>query len=347
MTGTTDEVAERIPYSSPNLQPQTFKLKKKKPPVGFVQDEASMRSSASVDSFTAFQSASYTPGLPGHFTGLSSSTTHYEQDEEEEKKSMFSFLNSKVTNSFGFGGRPPVAAPEEVELSREEENEAFLLDRLKHSRQSTSEMLPEKSNSWFMELQQGFKLARDSLLGTPLSSATEIDWDFWGLVINDYENVIRQQPRQFQKQVHLGLPEPIRGMMWQLMCNSKSEALEEEYIDLLTRSSQNEKIIIRDLARTFPGHEFFKDPQGQGQTSLFNVLKGYSIYDKEIGYCQGLPFVVGPLLLNMPEEQAFCVLVRLMFDYNFRDLYAPKMIGLQVINHQFDRLLSGIDYEFI
>jgi hypothetical protein len=44
----------------------------------------------------------------------------------------------------------------------------------------------------------------------------------------------------------------------------------------------------------------------------------------------------------MPEEQAFCVLVKLMFDYDFRDLYTPKMIGLQLRNHQFDRLLAGM-----
>jgi hypothetical protein len=50
--------------------------------------------------------------------------------------------------------------------------------------------------------------------------------------------------------------------------------------------------------------------------------------------------VVGSLLLNMPEEQAFCVLVRLMVDYNFRDLYSPKMIGLQIRNYQFDKLLQ-------
>jgi hypothetical protein len=42
----------------------------------------------------------------------------------------------------------------------------------------------------------------------------------------------------------------------------------------------------------------------------------------------------------MPEEQAFCVLVRLMFDYNFRDLYSPKMIGLQIRNYQFDKLVQ-------
>lgn len=45
------------------------------------------------------------------------------------------------------------------------------------------------------------------------------------------------------------------------------------------------------------------------------------------------------ILTQMPEEQAFCVTVRLMNDYNFRPLYTPKMIGLQLRNYQFDKLI--------
>lgn len=51
--------------------------------------------------------------------------------------------------------------------------------------------------------------------------------------------------------------------------------------------------------RTFPHHEYFTDGQGIGQENLFNVLKAYSLYDPEVGYCQGLPFVVAILLLNV------------------------------------------------
>ncbi|KAI8901549.1 rab-GTPase-TBC domain-containing protein [Globomyces pollinis-pini] len=234
-----------------------------------------------------------------------------------------------------------------VELSPEEEHEQFLLARLaEHSRQSTQISLisnaPTISSSWFKDLQSSFQTAKTSFMGDTASKVEEdeYDWDFWGIVINDYENIIRVQPRQFQKHLHKGLPPPIRGMMWQLMSNSKNEQLEEEYLALILRSSRHEKIIQRDLARTFPKHEYFKEVNGPGQTALFNILKAYSLYDKEIGYCQGLPFVVGPLILNMPEEQAFCVLVRLMFDFNFRDLYTPKMIGLQLRNYQFDKLIE-------
>lgn len=75
--------------------------------------------------------------------------------------------------------------------------------------------------------------------------------------------------------------------------------LEDAYVELLKLSSTHEKIIIRyielnivlflilrDLARTFPKHSFFQDANGLGQESLFNVMKAYSLYDPEVGYCQ-------------------------------------------------------------
>jgi hypothetical protein len=35
----------------------------------------------------------------------------------------------------------------------------------------------------------------------------------------------------------------------------------------------------------------------------------------QVGYCQGSAFIVGLLLMQMPEEEAFAVLVRIMADY--------------------------------
>ena len=67
----------------------------------------------------------------------------------------------------------------------------------------------------------------------------------------------------------------------------------------MTRSSKDEKLILRDLPRTYPTHPHFREPNGPGQQSLFNILKSYSIHDPEIGYCQGIAFIVGPLLLNV------------------------------------------------
>ncbi|KAJ1559603.1 GTPase-activating protein, partial [Cladochytrium tenue] len=119
-----------------------------------------------------------------------------------------------------------------------------------------------------------------------------------------------------------------------------SPELETTYRTLLTRTSLHEKQIVRDLARTFPKHEHFSEIGGPGQESLYNVIKAYSLFDSEVGYCQGLAFIAGPLLLNMPDEEAFCVLVKLMKGYNFRELFTKSMSGLHLRLYQFDRLLE-------
>ena len=101
------------------------------------------------------------------------------------------------------------------------------------------------------------------------------------------------------KTIQKGIPQALRGMIWQLMSKSKDSELESTYAQLLKETSPHEKMIMRDLNRTFPKHEFFQDQDGMGQEGLFNVVKAYSLYDTDVGYCQGISFVVGPLLLNV------------------------------------------------
>ena len=166
--------------------------------------------------------------------------------------------------------------------STEEETDELILARLEHSRNTSNASALEAKvlppSSWFGEIQAGFQNTKNRVLGETPDNSEEVDWDFWGKVINDYETVVKTMPRQFQYNLHKGLPPPIRGMLWQLMSNSKSEALEQEYLELLELPSRFEKIIKRDLGRTFPGHESFKDENGPGQQSLLNVLKGFHVY---------------------------------------------------------------------
>src|SRR5277367_4798495 len=68
--------------------------------------------------------------------------------------------------------------------------------------------------------------------------------------------------------------------------------------------SPQEKLIRKDISRTFPKQDYFRQKDGpNGQESLFNVCKAYSLYDPEVNYVQGMAFVVGPLLLNV---RLFC-----------------------------------------
>jgi hypothetical protein len=55
---------------------------------------------------------------------------------------------------------------------------------------------------------------------------------------------------------------------------------------VLYETSAAELDIIRDISRTFPSHVFFQQRHGPGQRALYNVLKAYSVYDRDVGYVQ-------------------------------------------------------------
>ncbi|RIB10916.1 rab-GTPase-TBC domain-containing protein [Gigaspora rosea] len=169
-----------------------------------------------------------------------------------------------------------------------------------------------------------------------------VDLDFWTALIQDYTSVAAKLPHLLAAKLQQGLPPKLRGILWQSMSQASSTYLETMYSQLLSESSPYDKIIQRDLARTFPSIEMFKEENGEGQTMLWNVLRAYSLYDPLVGYCQGLGFLVGPLLMNMNEVQAFCVFVRLMETYDMRTMFTLNMEGLQLRHYQFTALLSQI-----
>ncbi|CAH2267770.1 jg6129, partial [Pararge aegeria aegeria] len=103
-----------------------------------------------------------------------------------------------------------------------------------------------------------------------------------------------------------------------------------------------EKVIRRDIARTYPEHDFFKEKDGLGQESLFNVMKAYSLHDREVGYCQGSGFIVGLLLMQMPEEEAFAVLLKIMQHHRMRDMFKPSMAELGLCMFQLENLVQEL-----
>ncbi|KAG0141122.1 hypothetical protein CROQUDRAFT_136313 [Cronartium quercuum f. sp. fusiforme G11] len=181
--------------------------------------------------------------------------------------------------------------------------------------------------------------SKSPILSSSSHLSMQIDWDFWGSVMNDYEQVAKEQPKQLSRAIQSGIPPVLRGMMWQLMSSSKDADLEAVYSQLLSKPCPHEKAIGRDLSRTYPQLEYFQEG-GLGQDSLLAVCKAFSLYDPEVGYTQGLQFIIGPMLLNMPDEEAFCVLVRLMNSYDLRSHFIPNMPGLQLRLFQFDRILE-------
>lgn len=224
-----------------------------------------------------------------------------------------------------------------VTTIRSSDNAPFIITRL-----GAEEKNNRASIDGQHRLQEEFARLQHEKDDDPEHKPNGIDWDFWGRVMADYEAFAAEHSEDLARAIEQGIPDTLRGMMWQLMSMAKDTELEAKYLKLLKESSIHEKAITRDLGRTFPHHEFFHDGEGIGQENLFNVLKAYSLHDPQVGYCQGLPFVVAILLLNMPDEEAFSLLVRLMYSYDLRGHFLPEMPRLQLRLFQFDRLIEEL-----
>ncbi|KAK3087065.1 hypothetical protein FSP39_001168 [Pinctada imbricata] len=166
-------------------------------------------------------------------------------------------------------------------------------------------------------------------------------WDIWGKLVNDWETA-KKKPALLKDLVRKGIPHHFRGLGWQLLLGVHDSPHKQLYVEYLKQTSPSEKLIRRDIARTFPDHDFFKEKDGLGQESLFNVMKAYSLHDREVGYCQGSGFIVGLLLMQMPEEEAFAVLVRLMQDYRLRELFKPSMAELGLCMYKLEAMIQEL-----
>ncbi|XP_055711072.1 ecotropic viral integration site 5 ortholog isoform X5 [Phlebotomus papatasi] len=172
------------------------------------------------------------------------------------------------------------------------------------------------------------------------TSVVEEDiWQTWASIVTDWEGSLKRKNPCVRDLVRKGIPHHFRAIVWQLLCGA-AEADKKQYAEYIKATSACEKVIRRDIARTYPEHDFFKEKDGLGQEALFNVMKAYSLHDREVGYCQGSGFIVGLLLMQMPEEEAFAVLVQIMQQHRMRDMFKPSMAELGLCMYQLENLVQ-------
>ncbi|XP_038649764.1 ecotropic viral integration site 5 protein homolog isoform X11 [Scyliorhinus canicula] len=225
---------------------------------------------------------------------------------------------------------PSTLSPDDLELLAKLEEQNRLLETDCKSLKSVN---GSRRNS-------GSSLVSSSSASSNLSHLEEDSWILWGRIVNEWDDVRKKKEKQMRELVRKGIPHHFRAIVWQLLCNAQNMPIKDQYSELLKMTSPCEKLIRRDIARTYPEHDFFKEKDSLGQEVLFNVMKAYSLVDREVGYCQGSAFIVGLLLMQMPEEEAFCVFVKLMQDYRLRELFKPSMAELGLCMYQFEWMLQ-------
>eukprot|EP00210_Caulerpa_lentillifera_P001042 g1005.t1 len=167
---------------------------------------------------------------------------------------------------------------------------------------------------------------------------------------NDWERYRQKHNSKVKRRIRKGIPDTLRGLVWQLLSGGRSLLLKNEgiYHELMLYKNGMEKVeleIVRDLNRTFPSHVYFQQRQGPGQRSLFNVLRAYSVYDNKVGYVQGMGFVTGLLLLYMCEEDAFWTLVALLKGTVHAPMEGLYIEGFPLVHHHFRQFEHLIESE--
>ncbi|QLL32086.1 hypothetical protein HG536_0C02550 [Torulaspora globosa] len=157
------------------------------------------------------------------------------------------------------------------------------------------------------------------------------------------ENLAIVKNHEFQKLIRIGLPNRMRGEIWELCSGSMymRQANPGVYQSVLKenagRVSQAVEEIEKDLKRSLPEYSAYQTEKGIER--LRNVLTAYSWKNPDVGYCQAMNIVVAGLLIFMTEEQAFWCLSTLCETF-VPGYYSKTMYGTLLDQKVFESLVE-------
>jgi hypothetical protein len=166
----------------------------------------------------------------------------------------------------------------------------------------------------------------------------------WGEYLRENgRNVTLIRQPTFHKLIRVGLPNRLRGEIWELTSGSLFLRLENPtlFADTLAKFEGRESLAIdeieKDLNRSLPEYPGFQSEEGIER--LRRVLTAYSWTNEEVGYCQAMNIVVAALLIYMSESQAFFLLSTLC-DRLLPGYYSTTMYGTLLDQRVFESLVE-------
>ncbi|KAG5518027.1 hypothetical protein PMAC_003211 [Pneumocystis sp. 'macacae'] len=147
----------------------------------------------------------------------------------------------------------------------------------------------------------------------------------------------------FYKLIQIGLPNRLRGEVWELCSGSmlmrwfhvnEYEKLQQKYEGQI---NVNMEEIEKDLNRSLPEYPAYQTDEGKD--ALRRVLTTYSWKNPELGYCQAMNIIVATFLIYTTEEQAYWLL-NILCDNLLPGYYSTTMYGTLLDQRVFESLLE-------
>ncbi|EGW35722.1 uncharacterized protein SPAPADRAFT_131008 [Spathaspora passalidarum NRRL Y-27907] len=180
--------------------------------------------------------------------------------------------------------------------------------------------------------------------GDPKESRDKTKMKLWfDLFRVDGRNLSLVRTPLFYKLVRVGLPNRLRGEIWELCCGSMYLRLDYqgEYNKILEDHKDQKSFAIeeieKDLNRSLPEYAAYQSSQGIER--LRRVLTAYSWKNPDVGYCQAMNIVVAAMLIYMSEEQAFWCL-NVLCDRIVPGYYSKTMYGTLLDQKVFESLVQ-------
>ncbi|KIM88226.1 hypothetical protein PILCRDRAFT_95565 [Piloderma croceum F 1598] len=148
---------------------------------------------------------------------------------------------------------------------------------------------------------------------------------------------------QCTRLVQVGLPNRLRGEMWETLSGSlylrfANPGVYQRTLDENKgRTTTSTEDIEKDLHRSLPEYAGYQDEEGIA--ALRRVLQAYSFKNPELGYCQAMNILAAAILIYMSEEQAFWLL-GVLCDRLLPGYYSQSMHGTLLDQRVFESLVQ-------
>ncbi|XP_014675899.1 PREDICTED: USP6 N-terminal-like protein [Priapulus caudatus] len=177
----------------------------------------------------------------------------------------------------------------------------------------------------------------------------------WVKMMKSWDKYINSE--KLTRRIYKGIPHALRGEVWSRLLHiekvkSEQKGIYEKMRVRARKLSPDIKQIDLDVNRTYRNHIMFRERYCVKQQALFHVLAAYSMYNTEVGYCQGMSQIAALLLMYLNEEDAFWALSVLLTDkrhamHGFFVPGFPKLLRFQE-HHDvvFKKFLSKLKKQF-